>query len=54
MIRDFDKRFSDLIDESVPRVMLTSKEENREERCAKRKQMTKNNSEFVKNYCEEY
>ena len=46
MIKDFDKVFKELIDESIPRVMLTRRKENKE---------TKSEDNiFVKEYCEEY
>ena len=47
MVKDFDKQFQDLIDEDVPRVMLSlekrEKEDNKE-----------TNNIFTKNYCLEY
>jgi hypothetical protein len=47
MIKDFDKQFQDLIDEDIPRVMLSlekrEKEDNKE-----------TNNIFTKNYCLEY
>lgn len=51
MIRDFDKRFADLIDESVPRVILESKEERRYNKKSSGKTVE---TDFVKNYCAEY
>ena len=51
MIRDFDKRFVDLIDESVPRIMLESKEERRYNKKSSKKTVE---TDFVKNYCGEY
>ena len=48
MVKDFDKQFQDLIDEDIPKVMLSL--EKRE----KKEDNKETNNIFTKEYCLEY
>ena len=56
MVIEFDKLFKELIDEDIPMVMLTSKENDVIDLNTLRKNILKNTAEniFVKEFCEEY